>query len=60
MKDLVRLNDLSHNERRKISARQKVGLMNVYMKDGYMCYSKKEFDNYVPRKAGRKPKNSSK
>lgn len=53
---LIRLADLSHNERRKISARQKCKAMSEYIDSGgYVCYDEEELAKYTPRKVGRKP-----
>lgn len=53
---LVRLADLSHNDRRKISARQKCNTMKKYTDaEGYVCYNEEEVAKYKPRKSGRKP-----
>lgn len=56
MAQLKRLNDLPRSQANKIRARQKAGAMNEYFdKEGYLCYSVAEHENYKKGKAGRKP-----
>ena len=58
---LIRLATLSHNERRKIGARQKNNRMTKHIdSDGYICYDEEEFSKYKPKKVGRKPKQKTK
>lgn len=55
--DLVRVFSMNHNTSRTIRHRQCVGTMQEYFdEEGYVCFSKEEFEKWKPRKAGRKPK----
>lgn len=54
---LVRLNDLSRNDARKIRARQIRGRMQVKFDDqNYICYDEDELNAWQSKKRGRKPK----
>lgn len=53
---IKRLFSLSHNEARKIRARQLAGTMSeFYDEEQYLCYSEEEYKSYTGKKRGRKP-----
>lgn len=52
--EIVRLISLSKTEAAKIRARQKKGTMStVFDDEDYLCYIKKEYDDWKARRAGR-------
>lgn len=54
---LVRLSSLSRSDANKIRERQKKGTMKEYFdKENYLCFDQKEYDNWKPKKVGRKAK----
>ena len=53
---LVRLISLPKSQAVKIRRRQKEGTMTeVFDKEQYLCFIQKEYDEWKPRKVGRKP-----
>lgn len=53
---IVRLIDMTKTDAQKIRARQRQGTMStVFDKENYLCFIKKEYDEWKPKRAGRKP-----
>ena len=54
---IKRVFSLPPSEARKIRARQLRGSMSiVHDKESYLCYYVDEYENWKPKKRGRKPK----
>lgn len=54
---LIRFTDVDVNTAGKIKHRQKAGTMTEFIDDdGYLCFSKSEYENWSARKRGRKLK----
>lgn len=54
---IIRLSDLTRTEACRIRERQRRGRMTrIIDSDGYICFDSEEYDNWVPKKAGRPPK----
>ena len=53
---MKRLISLTHSEASKIRSRQKKGTMSeLYDDEQYLCYDESEYENWLPKKNGRKP-----
>ena len=53
---IKRVFDLDSSEARKVRARQKKGTMSeIYDDNRYLCYDVGEYENWTPKKPGRKP-----
>lgn len=56
---LVRLVNLTKSQANKIRERQKKGTMAEHFdSENYLCFDQQEFDNWKPKKVGRKAKNN--
>lgn len=54
---MKRLIELTHEQARKIRARQLAGTMTeLYDEEKYLCFDEKELEKWKPKKVGRKPK----
>jgi len=54
--EIIRLNDLPKTQAGKIRARQRRGTMTIVVdEENYVCFIKKEYDEWKPKRAGRKP-----